>query len=603
MVFSQVPNEEQLKVFIKYKNELFVGSRAKPCTADVYKKLSKKLGMTPQAIRVSVMRKINAISGPVVKSKERSTSPNSTVNQYIESNDANDQTDEIDAEKFDHFDESIESAAGGETSAKNNREINAAHEAVADDSDVQVNRKTICFELELDPESVFKIENRKAGKRMKQKVTVGWGWKLRNVLWEHFKSQCCWVFKSADPKANGDVVTKGECKTCGAIINVHSSAAGNTNVEIKNFDASKNHPRRKARVAGDGKSYYTNLLKNNSAHLVHINEINKLMKKGEPEPAHIPTTNALNIMKCRSGSTSTSFPKDGLWSLVELKCMFGADIIGDISIFPFVVHYALPMQREFFKMAIKHKRSIISLDATGMGIRTSNFLPKECAPEKMPVFLYTIACHSAEKTMPIYQLLTNRHTLNFHAAWLTEWKKQVKKIDEIIVDDSAALVGACAKALAKCNTTNQYISKCMNSVLYEAAPSTVYIRLDISHFVRSLRRLNGLKQLDLRARVLYKRIFGFLIRCENLRVIEKVIRNLFIVVRSKYATDICMQSLEYLIEICAMDPNEVAEEEEDHVGGKIYENEDTGKIRNQEKKNSIFQANDDETYKNTTSYR
>lgn len=111
------------------------------------------------------------------------------------------------------------------------------------------------------------------------------------------------------------------------------------------------------------------------------------------------------------------------------------------------------------------------------------------------------------------------------------------------------------KVFAKCNTTNQYISKCMNSVLYEAPPPTVYIRLDTSHFVKSLHRINGLKQLDLRERVLYKRIFGFLMRCENLRVIEKVIRDLFLVVRSKYATDICMQSLEYLIEI----PNEAAE--------------------------------------------
>lgn len=201
---------------------------------------------------------------------------------------------------------------------------------------------------------------------------------------------------------------------------------------------------------------------------------------------------------------------------------------------------AVPMQREFFLMAIKHKRCIISIDRTGMGIRTSNFLPKEYAQGKMPVFLYTIACHSAEKTMPICQLLTNRHTLNFLAAWLTEWKKQVKKIHEIIVDDSAALVGACVKALAKCSNTNQYISKCMNSVLYGSAPPTVYIRLDTSHFVRSLHRLNGLKRLDLRARVLYKRVFGFLMRCENLRVIEKVIRDLFIVVRSKYATEICI---------------------------------------------------------------
>lgn len=54
-----------------------------------------------------------------------------------------------------------------------------------------------------------------------------------------------------------------------------------------------------------------------------------------------------------------------------------------------------------------------------------------------------------------------------------------------------------------------------------------------------------------------------------------------------------------------MDPNEVAEEEEeenDHVDGAIDENEDNREIRNQEKQKSIFQVND-ETYKTTISYR
>lgn len=77
------------------------------------------------------------------------------------------------------------------------------------------------------------------------------------------------------------------------------------NVQIHNFDASFRHPSQKNRTSAEGRKYFANVLQNSSAHLVHINEANKVMKHGDPVPAHLPTDNALRIIKCRNGASNT----------------------------------------------------------------------------------------------------------------------------------------------------------------------------------------------------------------------------------------------------------------------------------------------------------
>lgn len=432
------------------------------------------------------------------------------------------------------------------------------------------------------------------------KATPGWGWKLRNLIWDNFKSRCCWIFKFADPKANGDVMCKGGCKSCGATINVRVVAGQTMNVEIRNYDVSIAHPRQTCRVSAEGKAYYAEKLENASAHLVHINEANKMMKKGDPVPSHLPTGNALRLIKNRAGSINTNspFPKDALWSLIELKVITHPTVIREISIYPFCVKYSLPMQKEFYDLATKRKRSVLSLDATGMGLRTASFLPQPRTERKMPVFLYTLGCHSDGKTMPVVQVLSDRHTLSFHVGWLTEWAKTNKTTDEITLDDSAALFGACVQTFTNCHNTNEYVSQCMNSYLFGVPPPKVFIRLDRSHFVKSLHRLDAIKKESKCVRVLVRRVFGVLIVCEGPDVVKKIIQDLFTVIRSEFATSICLQSLENLKDICGKnDPNAAQNE----VNGNAAQNEEN---ENDKEMGCTFQQKkNDDSYKNTTSYR
>lgn len=65
------------------------------------------------------------------------------------------------------------------------------------------------------------------------------------------------------------------------------------------YDASIPHPATKCRITGEQKAHYVNLLQKSSAHAVHTSEENRLMREDDPEPAHLPTLNALHIIQCR----------------------------------------------------------------------------------------------------------------------------------------------------------------------------------------------------------------------------------------------------------------------------------------------------------------
>lgn len=593
MVKSKVPIEVQVKLFKKHKSELFDGRHVKPCSAQIFKTLSGKLGMSIQAMRISVVRKTNEILGVSVRSNEETLSPPDLINESIESENANEETSKSKMSESDCTDKEI-SIARADDSAEidNHDESIESNLAIFDDDDVdplQLRERTISFDVNVDSKQIFGVQQKTQGKKSRLKVDSGWAWKLRKIIWENCKTQCSWIFKSADPKMNGDVKCKGGCQPCGATITVHAVAGESMHVEIRNYDPSKKHPKTKCRLSAEEIAFYAKSLKNSSAHTVHLSEVAQVMKAGDPVPSHIPTENTLRGIKSRNGSrsTSTRFPKDALWSLVELKST--SKVVREISIYPFCVRYVLPMQNEFYKMATKRKSSVISVDATGMGIRTNSFLPQTSTERKMPVFLYTVACHSSGKTIPIYQLLSNTHTLSFHVGWLTDWVKNKKNPDEITLDDSAALVGACVKAFAQRRNTNEYISQSMDCLLLNAPPPKVFIRLDRSHFVKSLHKLEVLNKENVRIKVLVKRVLGFLIVCESLDVAKITIQDLFTVIRAEFATGPCIQSLENLKHYCGLDdPN--PEQEETH------ENSKNGGHTFQLKEN-------DDSYKNTTSYK
>lgn len=47
-------------------------------------------------------------------------------------------------------------------------------------------------------------------------------------------------------------------------------------------------------------------------------------------------------------------------------------------------------------------------------------------------------------------MITEMHSMEFISFWLDVWRSQFQYPNEVVVDESSALIGACVKTFAKC---------------------------------------------------------------------------------------------------------------------------------------------------------
>lgn len=603
MVKPKVDPDFQLAEFLEHKHDLFIGDKVKPCTDEIFSILSEKLGMTSRAVYLSVVRKKTILLNSFSQNLHSFTkSETCTQNEEFNSN----QVDQ----SIESADRSIESV-NSEPEQSNNKSIesNESTSSNADgkvsNSNLKVKGNTVSFATDVSMQDIFGASYKLQGTKTRLKATPGWAWKIRNVIWQNFKSQCSWSFKSADPNALGEVRFGGKCLGCEAEMQLNFSAEGRMEVHIRNYNAKVAHEKQKHRIRGAGKQHFDKLLDNASAHSVYTSEANRLMEKGDPIPSILQSQNAMRIGKHRNNAVGRC-SMSVIESLIQMKSKSHAAVIGDISIFPFSVTYQLPMQKEAYKHFTNRKRSSVSIDSTGFNMHTSSFLPSN---DKMPIFLYTLTGHVPGQTLPFYQVISSRHSQSFIVGWLSSWLKENKKPDEVFVDDSAALVGACVQTFAKCHSTNEYITVCTNNALFAGPLPKAYIRLDRSHFIRSLHRLKALSKEEDRKKILYKRIFGVLITCDNIHDAEKIIKNLFTILNLKYATETCVKALDELKMRCESDGTDMPDVGDDIESPITIESAEPAdqvvpfdQIQEGEVA-SFLLCNEDGSYKGTSSYR
>lgn len=197
--------------------------------------------------------------------------------------------------------------------------------------------------------------------------------------------------------------------------------------------------------------------------------------------------------------------------------------------------------------------------------------------------------------VPVGAMLSQDHTKRFISFWLSSFAFNNNAPDEIVLDQSAALFGACVQTFTNLPNTNAYVSACMDSLLNDAPVPAVYLRIDRYHFVCAIHRLKQFKKMDSLKISLYKAIFGALILCSDLAVVKKTIIDLFTIIRNRYVTETCEYSLIDLRELCERHQMIVNENESDALEQFEEFDDDRGF--------SVFDPNDIESYKETSSYR
>lgn len=99
-----------------------------------------------------------------------------------------------------------------EQSNQSNESTNSNADGKVYDSNLKVIGKTASFATDVNMQDIFGASYKTQGTKTRLKAAPGWAWKVRNVIWQNFKSQCSWSFKSADPNALGAVRFGMRCK-------------------------------------------------------------------------------------------------------------------------------------------------------------------------------------------------------------------------------------------------------------------------------------------------------------------------------------------------------------------------------------------------------
>lgn len=237
------------------------------------------------------------------------------------------------------------------------------------------------------------------------------------------------------------------------------------------------------------------------------------MSENDIEPGHLPKLGTLNQIKYKASLNELKH-SDPVTSLKMMMNDEYKNIITHIGLAPFFVIYCLPLQLEWYKQQFKTEgKMYISLDSSGSAVFAPiNSLMSSVTEKLGHIFLYTIMAKDKDSSsVPVYQMLSQSHTSNFLSYWLGTWIQNVKIPSEVVTDDSAALLKSVEKSFtSKANTkvyiehSFQYLDTNNNNFLPEC-----FVRLDRSHFVKSIHRLPIFKYKDYRVVRLLKKCNWF----------------------------------------------------------------------------------------------
>lgn len=220
----------------------------------------------------------------------------------------------------------------------------------------------------------------------KQSIKTGWSAKINLIIWDRLNLPCCFSFKRARYRQQ-DIISSGICKQkkCRATLETTlPHCTNNLNVTIQEYKPRIKHDSKiKRRVLPEIKSELVDKLQQKSAYALRSELADRTMKESCSEPAHLPSLNALRIIKSRSQCPIEQ--QNPVIALHELKSIF-INCIQDIGYDPFFVFYATDTQKAWYKEETSNKRAVVSIDASGIGVQSPT-------DNKKYILLYVICAH------------------------------------------------------------------------------------------------------------------------------------------------------------------------------------------------------------------
>lgn len=476
---AKVELGEQLNVYREFVTDLLdENGKIRPASANIYKKLSIQLQMTPKAIQCAVTKNSKQIFGSEFKEAER---------HYGSASD-----DDYDFRSLDN---------SGLTVLINLREIDRYS---------------------------FDLITVEGPRRNYVTVRPGWPDKLFEILVKETHTECCYSFRRGDVigsefKANATCV---ECE--GTIFVISQQNRSKLMVQIVDGEKPHNFQKRR-RLAKDKATALIEELKSDTPHNVHIKSINELDDDLSKLPRDFINHKSLENLKYRHNAAENS-------AITELRKMkylpqYGSSI-KEICCDPFRLIFWTNEQLFYFFKLKKKQRIALSFDATGGLISRASIMQDitkyfDKTPETSHIFLYMLCVKNDNGiSVPLGQMLSASQDSVTISFFLSKWLCDFGQPDEIVVDDSKALQKAILSSCTRFRIMDDYLCECFKLLNGEATnPPECFIRLDITHFIANLTKNKVFDKADKRLKHFYLSIFGVLLQCEDFAAIKKIVKD------------------------------------------------------------------------------
>lgn len=377
-----------------------------------------------------------------------------------------------------------------------------------------------------------------------------WSNLLKVNIYKHTKLPCTWTLKREKVVKN-KIFVKGNCSQCTAHAKIESyettDKINTIYCKITNIDRTvKHNPTKKFKLTPYKRQQLSKILRYKPAIVVHNEMASEILgiKNDEKEVVNTP---ALPSLSCLRQIKSEARRKQWLdpnpiIGLVVMAKSTHKNVIRSFSVHPsFFVYYWNENQIDYYNLYLrKFGRVTVTIDATGSFFETMRLPDGTKLTKRLFLYAGLITANLKLKSVPVLQMVTDAHDKNSILHWLNQWKKSVDRSPhEIISDDSSALIAANTEAFTEFSSTKEYIKNMFSilegqtSILEEQKPST-FIRLDTSHFVKTLHNLKCFNDVEPGIKYFYIRCILFLKECENFETAKEIIGDMIQICLSHY---------------------------------------------------------------------
>ncbi|XP_060748439.1 chromobox protein homolog 1a isoform X2 [Tachysurus vachellii] len=375
-----------------------------------------------------------------------------------------------------------------------------------------------------------------------------WTHVINHQIWQDVKCFCTFAFKRAKvyPSATKKYIEiRGNCKECHGHIHIKCDGEPEINCPvvlnclIKNTDGSIHTGCSRRAMSGVQKTLRVQVSKElcegrMEPHVWRALEATKLMDFGDPEPSHLPNLATMRKAKQERNDLELG-DKDPIFSLQMLKYSEPhSGSIKDIGLNKFFCHYWSQTQLYMYKSLSKMSTNpVVSFDATGSVVRKL----QRPIGKSGHIFLYQgVLAGDEHSSIPVVQMLSERHDVNAITNWLTEWiRAGAPTPKEVVSDFSLALLGALVKAFTPHPDLKTYTNECYGVLLgkQSAKVPPCFVRVDVAHCIKMICQWDCLKKKPHRIKDFFVRSMAQLLMSQSMEDARELLHNITIVALSE----------------------------------------------------------------------